>query len=133
MSCGNYSDELRKSAAGWQLVAILPCIDPKQGNYGGYNMSHIRRQHILFHDCIELVCRNLVDNFKKGETILCADGYVRTIKPLVAAWLGDREEHQVLTNAIQVCCPLSGLNKVFYTYVQQFFMFYCLTNLSVTV
>ena len=101
MSCGNYSDDLRKSNAGWQVVAILPCVDPKAGNYGGDNMTHIRRHHMLFHDCIELICRNLVTSFKDEELILCADGYVRNIKPLVAAWLGDREEHQVLTNAIQ--------------------------------
>jgi hypothetical protein len=127
VTVGNFDDQLRRSNAGWQLIAILPCLEEDQGNYSDVQdkdaaaaaaaaagaddeeeaaepttMPKTRRKMVLFHDCIKTVCKSICDAFEKGEKVLCGDGFVRNMKPLTAAWLGDKEEHWVICQNINV-------------------------------
>ena len=61
-----------------------------------------RRQNLLFHDGIKVLCKSLKEAFDNPETIECNDGWCRKIRPLVAAWLGDREEHEVISQVVKV-------------------------------
>ena len=68
-------------------------------------MPKTRRKMLLFHDCIKTVCKSIIEAFDEGEKVLCGDGFVRKMKPLVAAWLGDKEEHWVICQNIGVRHP----------------------------
>ena len=72
------------------------------------NFARIRQQ--LWHKCIALLTRDLPDKFKEGEAIRCGDGYVQTIKPVLAAWLGDRKEAEVVCAAFLVSGALMKMN-----------------------
>ena len=67
-----------------------------------WNTFLSRRQNQVFHDGIKELCKSLKSAFDNPETIVCNDGWCRTIRPLVAAWLGDREEHEVISQVIKV-------------------------------
>ena len=68
-----------------------------------------RRQNQIFHDGIKELCTSLKSAFDNPETIICNDGWCRTIRPLVAAWLGDREEHEVISQVIKVTQTCSNI------------------------
>jgi hypothetical protein len=49
-----------------------------------------------------VLCASLKAAFENPEWIECNDQICRKIRPLVAAWLGDREEHEVVSQVIKV-------------------------------
>jgi hypothetical protein len=57
---------------------------------------------MLFHEGIKVLCASLKEAFNNPETIECCNGFCRKIRPLVAAWLGDREEHEVISQVVKV-------------------------------
>lgn len=77
------------------------------------HFTRIRQQ--LWHKCIALLTRDLPDKFKEGdsESIQCNDGFVRTItgKPVLAAWLGDRKEAEVVCAAFSVSGTHMTMNR----------------------
>ena len=46
--------------------------------------------------------KTLVEAGTDGVQLDCADGFSRKVVPLVAAWLGDREEHEVIASIVKV-------------------------------
>ena len=121
------------------MVAILPCLEEDQGNYSdsknkdeeneengaeqdatqAKTMPKVRRKILLFHDCIEKIFKPMNDAFEKGEKVLCGDGFVRNMKPMVAAWLGDKEEHWVICQNIGVRIQNnSKLSVIFHDNIQ---------------
>jgi hypothetical protein len=46
--------------------------------------------------------KSLVEAGTDGVQLDCADGFSRKVVPLVAAWLGDREEHEVIASIVKV-------------------------------
>ena len=49
-----------------------------------------------------MICEGLKEAFESGVEVNCSDGYTRMIAPLVAAWLGDREEHEIIAGVVKV-------------------------------
>ena len=101
MTLVNLDNKKRFTNSGWQLVALLPVINKTAGNYKG-KMPASTRTTKLFHDCVEEVCKPLVAAYEDTPLVRCSDGFARRICPLVAAWLGDREEHEVVCSMIKV-------------------------------
>ena len=121
----NLSNKVRFSNAGWQLAALLPVPSKKAGNYSG-KMKLAHRKTMLFHgnglillfyfgyvivtmlgsDCISTLMETVNAAFNTECQVECSDGYTRDICPLVAAWLGDREEHELIASIIKVQTPL---------------------------
>ena len=46
--------------------------------------------------------------FEGRHTVKCSDGFQRDICPMVAAWLGDREEHELVASIVKVCIEFVG-------------------------
>ena len=101
MTLVNLDNKKRFTNSGWQLVALIPVLNKKAGNYKG-KMPASTRTARLFHDCVETIFKPLVDAYDDSPYVKCADGFTRRICPLVAAWLGDREEHEVVCSMIKV-------------------------------
>jgi hypothetical protein len=59
---------------------------------------------IVFSDCIAIVFQPLVAAAEESPKVECSDGFTRKIVPLVAAWLGDREEHETVASLVKVKC-----------------------------
>ena len=57
-----------------------------------------------------------------GMEVRCSDGFVRDCCPIVAAWLGDREEHELITAIVKVKIDLHVyyLSKLFLTLLAGF-------------
>ena len=110
MTLVNLDNGIRFTNAGWQLVALLPVINKKQGNYKG-KMPSSTRAAKLFHDCVKEIFSPLVDAYKSPRFAKCSDGFTRKSVPLVAAWLGDREEHEVVCSMIKVFSGLLTITK----------------------
>ncbi len=53
-------------------------------------------------DCIAIMFKSLVEAGTVGVQLDCADGFSRKVVPLVAVWLGDREEHKVIAFIVKV-------------------------------
>ena len=58
----------------------------------------------VFSDCISIVFQPLVAAAAEAPKVECSDGFTRNIVPLVAAWLGDREEHETVASLVKVQC-----------------------------
>ena len=101
---------MRGTSKGWKLAALLPVLKKKKLPKDlRKHFARIRQQ--LWHKCIALLTRDLPDKFKEGESIRCGDGYVRTIKPVLAAWLGDRKEAEVVCAAFSVSDTHMTMNR----------------------
>ena len=111
---------MRFTNAAWQLIALLPVPSKKAGNYWGKvtlsawkaklfhgtfavksrcSKSELSR---VFADCITIICKDLVKAAETPLKVDCSDGFTRNIVPLVAAWLGDREEHEIISAVVKV-------------------------------
>ena len=55
-----------------------------------------------FAESVRIMFASIVDLGTEGELTECVDGYNRIVVPLVAAWLGDREEHEVISSMVKV-------------------------------
>jgi hypothetical protein len=53
-------------------------------------------------DAISILFKSVNEAFDIECQVKCSDGFVRNISPMVAAWLGDREEHQVIASVVAV-------------------------------
>jgi hypothetical protein len=79
------------------MVIVLRCLVVYSCTMNTMNM-----QIAVFSDCISIIFKPLVDAVEDPPKVDCADGFTRTIVPLVAAWLGDREEHETITAVVKV-------------------------------
>ena len=98
---GNYLNSRRHTNAGWVLAGFMPILKADKGNYKGNNRMP-RRKVRLWHACAKIFCQHIEEAFKTGVPVMCADGKVRMVKPIVALWLGDREEHEIVCSVVSV-------------------------------
>ena len=121
VSSANVAKKVRGTSKGWKLAALLPVLKKKKLPKE-HRKNFTRIKQLLWHKCISLLTKNLPEKFATGESVKCGDGYVRTIKPVLAAWLGDRKESEVVCAAFSVshCYVLSWMYIVL-----QFDTIYC--------
>lgn len=101
VSLANYNNDVRHTDVGWVLVGFIPVIDKNKGTYKGANKP-ARRSVRLWHKCVGILTASIKEAFETSIPVLCADGLVRQVKPVVASWLGDRQEHEKICSIVQV-------------------------------
>lgn len=85
------------------LIAYLPITDlscissPAQRSQKSWE---------LFHACLQIILEPIKEASKEGVEALCADGYVRRIHPILAAYIADFPEQCLVTCARQNRCPV---------------------------
>ena len=101
LTIGNVSKHIRRRPAHHALILVGYLPVSKLETFENNSVARYR----LFHYCMRQLVQPLVAAGKEGVDMVCADGLIRRVYPVLAAFIGDHPEQCLVACCAENRCP----------------------------